>query len=568
MNQTPQAPQTSRRATRRALGTVVTALVIVAVVLLNLLFSLVADRFMWQVDETATRYINDGGMSMYTIDDLFVKLVEDSIVPAVESVNADRAARGEEPIRINIIFCAERDFVYASERHRLLQYTAMNLRREFPDIFDISYINVNQNPSAVQKYKATSSTRIYSSQLIIEFGTEFRVCSPELFFLKSDESSTDYWAYNGEQKMASLLLAVTRAESPVACFTTNHGEALDRIASFRTLVERAGYVVRNIDLERDELPKNCRLLITYDPQTDFYGFGNPSATGVSEIDRLDKFLDDCYSFLLFVDSDTPELPLLEEYLEEWGVGISRGENAEGDKDNYLLRDPQNRLDDEGYTLIGSYATAGTGASITSDMRNVTYPAKVVFSGATAIHMADGYKTTFATQTEDDGTELDFRYGTYYKNGVTRYFFDVFTTGKDASAEAFGETYEIATEQNLFKLMTLTSEQRSVQETQYLSTRDPSYVCVVGSTDFVSDAVLDSTAYGNTDVMLATLRVIGREVVPAKMNYFKAFKEYEVDTSAYELKTSTRVATMVWMTLIPAAVCTTAGIIVNVKRKFR
>ena len=562
MNNTPH------RTARRAIGTAITALVIIAVILLNLLFSLVADRFMWQVDETATRYLNDGGMSMYTIDDLFVKLVDDSIVPAVDSVNAERAARGEEPIRINIIFCAERDFVYASDRHRLLQYTAMNLRREFPDIFDISYINVSQNPSAVQKYKATSSTRIYSSQIIIEFGTEFRVCSPELFFLKSDESSTDYWAYNGEQKMASLLLAVTRAESPVACFTTNHGEALDRISSFRTLVERAGYVVRDIDLERDELPENCRLLITYDPQTDFYGFGNPSATGVSEIDRLDKFLDDCYSFLLFVDSDTPELPLLEEYLEEWGVTVARGENAEGQKDNYLLRDPQNRLDETGYTLIGNYAVGGTGASVTSDMRSVPYPAKVVFPNATAIRTAEGYRTTYSTQTEDDGTQIDFRYGSYYKNGVSRYLFDVFTTGKEATAEAFGEPYEIATEQNLFKLMTLTSEQRSVQETQYLSTRDPSYLCVVGSTEFVSDAVLDSTAYGNADVMLATLRVIGREVVPAKMNYFKAFKVYEVDTDAYTLKTSTRVATMVWMTLIPTLICTTAGIIVTVKRKFR
>ena len=558
----------NNRLTRRAIGTAATALVIVAVILLNVVFSLVADRFMWQVDETATRYINDNGMSMYTIDDLFVQLVEDSIVPAVEAVNAERAARGEEPIRINVIFCAERDLVNASEKHRLLQYTVMNLRREFPEIFDISYINVNQNPSAVQKYKATSSTRIYSSQIIIEFGTEFRVCSPELFFLKSDESSTDYWAYNGEQKMASLLLAVTRAESPVACFTTNHGEGLDRIASFRTLVERAGYIVRDVDLERDELPENCRLLITYDPQTDFHGFGNPSETGVSEIERLDKFLDDCYSFLLFVDSDTPEMPLLEEYLEEWGVTVARGENAEGEQDNYLLRDPQNRLDADGYTLISTYAVGGTGASITSDMREVPYPAKVVFPNATAIATAEAYKVTYSSQTEDDATETEFRYGSYYKNGVTRYLFDVFTTSQSASAEAFGETYEIATEQNLFKLMTVTSEIRSVQETNYLSTRDPSYVCVVGSTEFVSDAVLDSTAYGNADVMLATLRVIGREVVPAKMNYFKAFKKYDVDTTAYTLATSTRIASIVWMTLIPIAVCTTAGVIVNVKRKFR
>ena len=63
------------------------------------------------------------------------------------------------------------------------------------------------------------------------------------------------------KKITSLLLALTRAESPIAGFITNHGEKLENCQSFRTLVERAGFDVVDIDLSRDTIPEDCRLLL-------------------------------------------------------------------------------------------------------------------------------------------------------------------------------------------------------------------------------------------------------------------------------------------------------------------
>lgn len=558
---------TPRRGTRRVVGVAVTVAVIAAVLALNVLFSFVADRFMWQVDSTVTKYTSRPEVSMYTPTEEFMEVVRDYAIPMVREMNARREANGEEPITINVKFCSERDKVYAVDKLRLVQYTALALQKEFPDAVKVEYLNIEKNPSQVQKYKATSSSNIYAHQIIFEFGTEYRVCSYDYFYLKNDAG--EQWAYNGEQKIASLLMALTRAESPIAAFITNHGEAMENCESLRNLVHRAGFDVVTIDLSRDEIPADCRLLISYDPKADFLGLGNPAFVegDQSEIDKLDKFLDKAYSFMLFVDADTPELPVLEEYMEEWGITVGRAENAEGELDNLLIRDQQSKLDKDGYIPMAEYVTAGGGASITEDMRKVAYPAKVVFPNAVAITMSDSYKKTHVVPDDTNGVTEAYTYGSYYRNGVSRYFHDVFKTSSSAAVEAFGKQYQVATDLNRFNFMTLSIESRTVMETNYLSTQEPSYVAVFGSTAFASDTVLDSAAYGNADVLTATLRHMGREVMPADLE-FKAFKIFEVDTDVQPVNLGTEVLNTALMTLLPIALCTIIGVVIGVKRKYR
>lgn len=561
----------SGRLGRRTLGTLITVLVLIGVILLNLLVSILGQAHVWQIDETVNRYTNPTmkDLTLYTPTETFVNLIGDSAIPMVDQVNTDRAAKGEDPISINIIFCADRDVVWSSDQMRYVLYTALQLEKEYKDHISVSFINIEKNPSAVQKYKATSATRIYSSNVIFEFGTEYRVYSMSNFFV-TNESSSEPWAYNGEKHFANAILAVTRAESPVACFINNHGENTTDTTALRALVERSGYIVQDLDLEKDDIPENCRLLICYDPQTDFYAFGNMGEAGVSEIDKLDKFLDGSFSFMLFVDNETPELPNLEEYLEEWGVTLARG-TTEGVEGNYTIRDTVEKLDKDGYTPIATYATAGLGASITSDMRNVSYPAKVVFPNATAIVQAKAYKNIYVAADETEGTEA-YRYGAYYRNGITRYFNDVFLAGNNAIAEVLGEQYEVTTEGNNFKLMTITTEERIVQETNYFSQQDRSFVCVFGSTEFASNEVLTSDAYGNADVLSASLRAMGREVAPAELDII-AFKKYDMDTDAIaaggmNMSTGGLVATAVFLSAVPALVFFGLGIYVTVRRKYK
>ncbi len=565
MNQTES--NMPRKGARRVLNGIITAAVIAAVLAVNVLFSFVADRFMWQADATVTKYTSRPGVSMYTPTEEFLGVVRDYAIPMVEEMNEKRAAEGLEPITINVKFCTERDKVYDADKLRMIQYSVLALQKEFPDAVKVEYLNIEKNPSQVQKYKATSSTNIYAHQIIFEFGTEYRVCSYDYFFLTRDASSAEHWAYNGEQKIASLLMALTRAESPIAGFITNHGEALESCRSLRNLVERAGFDVVDIDLARDEIPADCRLLICYDPKTDFLGLGNPAFVegDESEIDKLDKFLDKAYSFMLFVDAETPELPVLEEYMEEWGIAIARAENAEGELDNLIIRDQVQKLDKDGYTPLAEYVTAGGGASVTEDMRKVAYPAKVVFPNSVSINMSESYRKTHVVPDDTNGVTEAYVYGSYYRNGISRYFHDVFKSSKSATLEAFDKQYQVATDLQRFNYMTLSIESRSVKETNYLSTQEPSYVAVFGSTEFASDTILDSAAYGNADVLTATLRHMGREVMPADLE-FKAFKIYTVDTAVYTPKNV--VLTTTCMVLLPVMVALIAGVVLNVNRKHR
>lgn len=566
----------ARRLGHRSVSVTVTVLVVVVVLLVNFIVTYAGYAHLWQTDLTVTRYLNmenslGGGAddrTLYTLSAPFTELIRTTGLEAVDQINRELGREGKEPEKIRILFCSERDTLYDSTLARYVLYTALELQEEFPDHIEVSFINAAQNPSAVQKYKTTSSSTIYSSNVIFEFGTEFRVYAMDRFFIRSESTSAAPWAYNGEKEFASAILAVTRAESPIACFTTNHGERAGDCQSFRTLVERAGYTVQDIDLSVDEIPADCRLLITYDPQTDFLGFDNAGADGVSEIDRLDKFLDKAYSFMLFIDDETPEMPVLEEYLEEWGVEVCRVEDQEtGKTDNFHIRDEVQRLDPAGYTVIGAYGTQGLGASITKDMRGVAYPSKVVFPHATSLVRSDSYFQKYVSA-EETSDGVAYSYETYYRNGVTRTLSNIFTSYTTATAEAFGKTYTIATEKDPFRLMTLTSEERTVQEGNYLTSQDRSFVCVVGSTEFASDALLDSSVYGNADVLVSALRSMGRELVPVTSISFKSFKITDIDATAAELTTGDATALLVVLTLLPVVLCAGVGVVVSVRRKYR
>ena len=563
-------PETCRR-NLRIRGTAITAGVLLLVILFNVLFSILADRFMWQIDETVTRDYPSNHLSLYTPSEDYLDWVAEKVIPMIDQCNEERAKNGQEPLTLNVKFCADRDRIYASDEMRLLQYSVASLQKKFPDHITVSYINIEENPSAVQRYKATSASRIYPHQLIFEFGSEYRLRSYDSFFVKSEATDTSYTYYDGEQQIASLLSALTYADSPIAAFITNHGEKTAQLTSFRTLVERSGYDVVDIDLSRDAIPENCRLLICYDPQTDFMGIGNSAYTGTfadeSEIDKLDAFLDNSYSFMLFVDQDTPRLPVLEDYMEEWGVTIARGELADGTVENYTVRDTIQKMDKDGYTVIADYAAKGSvGGTLTAAMQNVASPAKVIFPNATAIKLPHAYAVTLEAENTSTGAPA-YTYGKYYSNGIARYSHDVFRGSVNTVAEVGGEQYEISTELDRLRLMTLSSEPREDMDSSYRTSSDPSYVVAFGSTEFVSNTILESAAYGNADVISATLNVMGREAEHANVA-FKRFKIYTVDAEYYTANPKTMTATTIVLTLAPILACITVGAVVSIKRKYR
>ena len=70
--------------------------------------------------------------------------------------------------------------------------------------------------------------------------------------------------------------------------------------------------------------------------------------------------------------------------------------------------------------------------------------------------------------------------------------------------------------------------------------------------------------GNADVLLGTLRSMGREVIPVTLD-FKAFMVYDIAETVTANNNS--MAIMIALAVIPALVCFGVGVYINVRRKY-
>ena len=194
-----------RKRKSRAKITAVTAAVILAVLLVNIAFSVLSHKFLLFTDLTSTKYTTIDA-TMYTLTDTTRDLIEREAIPMISLANEDKSANTQNDTKLNIIFCAEQDIIESDELLRYISYTARQLQKEFPDHINVQYVNIAKNPTAVQKYKVTSAANIYPSNVIVEFGSEFTVLSYKAFFT-SNSGTEAPWAYNGEMRARKRMCA-------------------------------------------------------------------------------------------------------------------------------------------------------------------------------------------------------------------------------------------------------------------------------------------------------------------------------------------------------------------------
>ena len=536
----------------------ITAGVLAVVLLLNVAVSALCVGRRWFIDLTHDQ--------LYTMTDEADRVLGETIA----SANATRSE--DEPVKVDIIFCADPDIVCGNTYLKAVYYTALEMQKAYSDTITVSTRDVWNNPSSVDEFRVSAHSSIYQTNVIVASGTEFRVYNARSFYMFDEESGSDNpWAYNGEKILIKAIAAVTRAEAPICAVTVNHGEPFAteegraQYSEFLNVLQRSGYDVIYLDLSKDAIPEDCRLIVTFDPTQDFI-YGDE----VNELTKLEGFLRQTNSFMLFADADTPKLTNLEEFLEPWGVKIQRDGDA-----NYEIVDPASKLDGEGTTIVAQYETGGMSAVITEDLVSNGGSPKVVFKNATSITYSDTYRVAYEPADETNGT-VGFSYGSYSKNGISRMMFNIFSTSDSAFAYArpWG-TNDRRTDENgdlwqnanaPFSLMTVTRQMKDVTEgntgsSEYLT----SYVCAFGSTAFASNEILSGNTYGNTDVLLETLRMIGKEVEPIGLE-FKPLYDPAI-SSSHHSPTAPVVWTVV-LILLPVIAFAVGGCVVLVKRKNR
>ena len=128
----------SRRFRYGSMSVVITALIIVAVILFNVIVSALASKFLWHVDLTRE--------GLYSLSDNCKELLKDTF----DDVSESRREQGiTEPLKVTIKFCDMEDNIMEVTAQRYVLMTARELADRFPDFVDIQFINIWENKNII-----------------------------------------------------------------------------------------------------------------------------------------------------------------------------------------------------------------------------------------------------------------------------------------------------------------------------------------------------------------------------------------------------------------------------------
>lgn len=492
---------------------VLTALVITVAVLANAVFGTLAKRYGWYTSMLATE-------SYDVTDDCFALLGE--------------AFEQQPDAEVEIIFCDVAENLMEESTRRYLYETATAIAERYPDQLTVTCHDIWTNPNTVRQYTSTVNpltgetveTALKSTSVILVSEGYHRVYALEEFYVFKDGDTSQVWAYNGEKKLAAGILRAISEEEHIVCLTNNHGEIFYDY-ELLYLLDDAGYSIVYLDLYKDPIPENCEMIISYNPNSDL--IADEELSAVSETDILEEFLsEEGHSFWVFVEDGTPELSHMESYLETWGVDFSYYEGtANNAKYRYMVQDSSQSLTSDGYTIYGEAVKSGHSAELLDGLDR-----KVVFKNATAMKAAQGFVSN------GDGS--------FVKGERTMY--SLYQSGSNAVSWANGNP--VSGEGAI--LMAMTEQKNSVGS---------SYVGVISSVDFSAEEFLQSAVYGNGDVILHTMKNMGRELVPEGLT-IKPFSSTDIST----ITTAQMLYWTIALAAVPAVTVTLVAVAVLVRRR--
>ena len=328
--------------------------------------------------------------STVTVFVILIAIVLNAIFYAVSTLTLK--ARGEEwdfslsesvgialePVReaggVEIIFCTPREELAAHATGKYVLATADLLAEHFGDLFTFRFVNIITMMEGDGRFDITPFTKdengneltILKTSVIFRTAEHFRVLtsnSYEDFFSIDGEGNPV--AYCGEEVFVSMSLWVTKGEHPTAYFTTAHSEQTD--STFARALAGAGYKIATVNLRREEVPDDCSLLIISSPQSDFERSAEGSGV-VAELDRIRKYTQEGGDLFVSLDPylKTP-LPVLEGFLAEYGISVSRSE-IKGISYANVVKDDSQAITTDGYTLVGYFSDNETASRLEARVR--------------------------------------------------------------------------------------------------------------------------------------------------------------------------------------------------------
>ncbi len=272
-----------------ALSVVSIIVVIAAVIAFNYFVDYIADRYVLEIDMTSN--------SEYEISEETAQLLSTL----------------QEPITITVL-CDETDYENDEDLRRLPKIFQRYVQLS-NGMVTVKYINAVTNPGIFNSYNDLGD--LSTKDIIVESAKRYKALEPhDLLEYTTSSGSTGstgsqyVTGLRAEQRLTSAILYVTANKVPKAAYISGHQETTN-LETMEELLTRSNFEITTISLmQTNEIPSDVDMVIISQPRGDYTE---------EEIEILDAFLNDGGRAIVTFASDTPSLPVLSAYFEEWGV---------------------------------------------------------------------------------------------------------------------------------------------------------------------------------------------------------------------------------------------------------
>lgn len=281
----------SRKFRQGSVATAITAIVVAVIVVFNMVVSMLSDKYGLNADLTEDKIF---ALSEQTTD--FLSSLNKDIEIYILNTEVNFSAGGD----------------YFTQANEVIKKYAQQSPR-----ITLQYIDLVRNPAFTTKFP---DLNLSTSSIVVACGNRSTDLTPyDLYNIETDQyyGTQQIVSSKAEQAMTSALLRVTSDTLTTVSMLSGHNET--ELVGLKSLLEMNNYVIVEQNLVTEDIDPEATFAVISSPMRDF---------SEDELKRLDKFLSNNgklgKTLLYFAAVDQPEMPNLEAFLADWGIGVGSG----------------------------------------------------------------------------------------------------------------------------------------------------------------------------------------------------------------------------------------------------
>lgn len=463
----------------------------IGVLLLNIIFGLLGQRFSLEFDLTENKLFEISQQTKKSIAEM------------------------EQNIEIKVL--AKEDTFVSTSTYNAQANEVIKQFDKSSDFITLAYIDYIKDPSFASRYPDLKMK--HGDILVTSNGKNRLIPTQDLFnYVTGQNGKLAIASSKAEEALLSAILSVTNDEKPRIVVISGHSEYT--MPDFIDLLQKNNYEPITQNLITETIKEDAKAALLLAPKEDLSG---------EELKKLDAFLynNGEYGNILFYTADPgqKELPNLETFLSEWGIGIGEGSVFETDEKRVYNYQPFYGIVDYVYTDFSDMLLSDTVPLLAPISRPISalfeyrenYSAKVMtqFAKSSGVRPLDATETFTADQAEIKGPVTAMILSSYTK--------------RDTSGQSAHKT---------------------------------SYVLASGST-----AMLDKFAIGNSSFSNAEYLINAFNVLSNRKNVIKITPKTITGNSLNVSKNKADIIGAIFVFILPALVLA-AGIVIWLKRRHK